>query len=54
VVLPSNGIGPPPGPGASAPTMTEVVATFGQPARAYFLADYTILVWSTNILANLR
>jgi hypothetical protein len=54
VVLPSNGIGPPPGPGPAAPTMTEVVATFGQPARAYFLADYTILVWSTNILANLR
>jgi hypothetical protein len=54
VVLPANGIGPPPGPGPSAPTAAEVLATFGQPATVYILAEYTVLVWNTNILASLR
>ncbi len=49
VVLPSSG----PGPWNLAPSATEVVGAFGQPARVYFLADYTILVWNSNLLARL-
>jgi hypothetical protein len=54
VVLPSNGIGPPPGPGPSPPTAASVIAAFGQPARAYFLASYTVLVWGTNLLDDMH
>ncbi len=50
VVLPSNGIGPPPGPGVNPPTLQSVLASFGQPARVYFLPGYTVLVWSKNLL----
>ncbi len=49
VVLPSSG----PGPWNLAPSATEVVGAFGQPARVYFLADYTILVWNSNLLGRL-
>jgi hypothetical protein len=54
VVLPSNGVGPPPGPGPDPPTVASVLATFGQPARAYFLTGYTVLVWGGNLLADLH
>jgi hypothetical protein len=53
VVLPSNGVGPPPGPGPNPPTLASALATFGQPARAYFLTGYTVLVWDGNLLADL-
>jgi hypothetical protein len=49
VVLPSSG----PGPWIMAPSAQAMVAAFGQPARVYFLADYTVLVWSSNLLAKL-
>jgi hypothetical protein len=54
VVLPSNGIGPPPGPGINPPTLPSVLASFGQPARIYLLPGYTVLVWSKNLLTELR
>jgi hypothetical protein len=49
VVLPSYG----PGPWTMAPSAARMVAAFGQPARVYFLADYTVLVWTGNLLARL-
>jgi len=54
VVLPSNGVGPPPGPGVDPPTLPSVLASFGQPARVYLLPGYTVLVWSKNLLADMR
>jgi hypothetical protein len=54
VVLPANGIGPGPGPGPNPPTVTSALATFGQPARAYFLTGYTVLVWTTNLLSDMH
>jgi hypothetical protein len=54
VVLPANGVGPPPGPGPQPPTVSSVLATFGQPARAYFLANYTVLVWGTDLLTDMN
>jgi hypothetical protein len=54
VVLPSNGQGPWPGPGVNPPTLQAVLASFGQPARVYFLPGYTVLVWSKNLLAEMR
>jgi hypothetical protein len=54
VVLPSNGVGPPPGPGPDPPSVASAVATFGQPARAYLLAGYTVLVWNNNLLAEMH
>jgi hypothetical protein len=54
VVLPADGVGPGPGPGANPPTVASAVATFGQPAQAYFLTDYTVLVWPANLLAAMR
>ena len=54
VVLPSNGAGPWPGPGVNPPTLQSVLASFGQPARVYFLPGYTVLVWSKNLLAEMR
>jgi hypothetical protein len=54
VVLPGNGVGPPPGPGPDPPTVASAVASFGQPARAYFLAGYTVLVWNQNLLADMH
>jgi hypothetical protein len=49
VVMPSIG----PGPWTSAPSAATVVHIFGQPAKVYLLADYTVLVWNTNLLARL-
>jgi hypothetical protein len=49
VVLPSTGQEP----GTWPPTAASVLRLFGQPARVYFLADYTVLVWNTNLLAKL-
>jgi hypothetical protein len=54
VVLPGNGVGPPPGPGPDPPSVASALATFGQPARAYFLAGYTVLVWNQNLLADMH
>jgi hypothetical protein len=54
VVLPANGIGPGPGPGPDPPTVASALATFGQPARAYFLTGYTVLVWTTNLLSDMH
>ena len=54
LVLPADGVGPSPGPGSNPPTVAAAIATFGQPAQAYFLADYTVLVWTTNLLAALQ
>jgi hypothetical protein len=54
VVLPANGVGPAPGPGPMPPTVASAVATFGQPARAYFLTGYTVLVWNTNLLSDMH
>jgi len=54
LVLPSDGAGASPGPGQNPPTAAAAVATFGQPARVYFLADYTVLVWTSNLLAAMR
>jgi hypothetical protein len=54
VVLPSNGIGPPPGPGPLAPTVAGALGAFGQPARVYYLAQYTVLVWNKNLLTVMR
>jgi hypothetical protein len=49
VVMPSYG----PGPWFRAPSAINVIRTFGQPARVYLLADYTVLVWNANLLARL-
>ncbi len=49
VVLPSSG----PGPWNLAPSATAVLGAFGQPAKVYFLADYTVLVWNSNLLGRL-
>jgi len=54
VVLPSNGIGPPPGPGPLPPTVPGVLGAFGQPARVYYLAQYTVLVWNKNLLTVMQ
>jgi hypothetical protein len=58
VVLPAGapaaGPGPALGPGPEAPTVPAVLRSFGQPAQVYFLADYTILVWNKNLLADLQ
>jgi hypothetical protein len=54
VVLPSDGVGPGPGPGQNPPTVASAITTFGQPAKAYFLTGYTVLVWPSNLLAPLR
>jgi hypothetical protein len=53
VVLPSDGTGPSPGPGPNPLTVASAIATFGQPAKAYFLAGYTVLVWPANLLTAL-
>ena len=53
-VLPSDGVGPPPGPGPDPPEIGSLLATFGQPARAYFLTGYTVLVWNQNLLADMH
>ncbi len=31
-----------------------VLATFGQPARTYYVGSYTVLVWNSNLLRRLR
>ncbi len=31
-----------------------VLATFGKPARTYRVGSYTVLVWNTNLLSDLR
>ncbi len=49
VVMPSYG----PGPWFRAPSAINVIRAFGQPARVYLLADYTVLVWNANLLARL-
>ncbi len=49
VVLPSSG----PGPWNLAPSATAVVGAFGQRAKVYFLASYTVLVWNSNLLGRL-
>ena len=49
VVMPSYG----PGPWTSAPSAATMVHAFGQPAKVYLLADYTVLVWNINLLADL-
>ncbi len=49
VVLPSVGRSP----GTLPPTAGSVLRLFGQPATVYFLADYTVLVWNTNLLGKL-
>lgn len=56
VVLANSGAGQ--GPlglsGPNSPTAAGVLARFGQPASVYFLADYMVLVWNTNLLADMR
>jgi hypothetical protein len=56
VVLASSGTGR--GPlglsGPNSPTAAGLLTRFGQPARVYFLADHTVLVWNTNLLADMR
>ncbi|MGO8957128.1 MAG: hypothetical protein ACLQFR_07155 [Streptosporangiaceae bacterium] len=49
VVLPSSGSGP----WNLAPSATAVLGAFGQPAKVYFLPDYTVLVWNSNLLGSL-
>jgi len=49
VVVPSYG----PGPGVDAPSVATVVHAFGQPARVYLLPQYTVMVWTSNLLARL-
>ena len=49
VVMPSSG----PGPWFRAPSALAVTRTFGQPAKVYLLADYTVLVWNINLLSKL-
>ena len=49
VVMPSSG----PGPWFRAPSVRGMVHAFGQPAKVYLLADYTILVWNINLLGKL-
>jgi hypothetical protein len=43
------------GPGRSHefPATSDVRATFGQPARIYYLRSYTVLVWNSNLLTRL-
>ncbi len=42
-------------PGATpASWMARVRATFGQPARVFYVGQYTILIWNKNLLADLR
>jgi len=31
-----------------------VLATFGKPARTYYVGSYTVLVWNSNLLSKLR
>src|SRR5271166_817751 len=31
-----------------------VLATFGKPARTYYVGSYTVLVWNSNLLSRLR
>jgi len=54
LVLPADGTGPPPGPGSNPPSVANAIATFGPPAKAYFLADYTVLVWTSNLLTAMQ
>ncbi len=49
VVMPSSG----PGPWSRAPSAIAMAHAFGQPAKVYLLADYTILVWNINLLSRL-
>jgi hypothetical protein len=49
VVVPSTG----PGPWVQAPSTAGMLRAFGQPARVYFLANYTVLVWNFNLLGRL-
>jgi len=35
------------------PWIADVRAAFGQPARIYYLGNYTVLVWNKNLLADL-
>jgi hypothetical protein len=35
------------------PSIANVRATFGQPARIYYVGQYTILVWNKNLLTEL-
>jgi len=35
------------------PWAADVRATFGQPARIYYVAGYTVLVWNKNLLTEL-
>jgi hypothetical protein len=36
------------------PWVADVRATFGQPARIYYVGSYTVLVWNKNLLTELR
>jgi uncharacterized membrane protein len=49
VVLPSVGREP----GSLVPTAYAMLRAFGQPAKVYFLANYTVLVWDGNLLGKL-
>jgi hypothetical protein len=40
--------------GAAEVSGSEVIATFGPPARTYHYREYTIMVWNENLLARLR
>ena len=40
--------------GAAEVSGSEVIATFGSPARTYHYREYTIMVWNENLLARLR
>jgi hypothetical protein len=46
VVMPRNGP-----TGTMSPNAKRMVRTYGQPADVYLLADYTVLVWDSNLLA---
>ena len=41
------------GPSAWPGMQQSAQVTFGQPARTYRVDGYTILVWNTNVLAEL-
>jgi uncharacterized membrane protein YwzB len=40
-------------PDPTAPTASDVLNAFGQPAEVYFLTGYTVLVWNKNLLSGL-
>ncbi len=31
-----------------------MLATFGKPVRTYHVGSYTVLVWNSNLLSDLR